>query len=128
MCDEGSSLLNGWKVGASEQAGFGEKATKAAVPNPPTTMLVQTAGIAQRGIPITEFGECSAGKVRQGTDGLLHITPPHLGRFTDLPCPRVLWNETARVGGLNGTDRFRFVRATLHATEESGWPQSAGQA
>jgi hypothetical protein len=80
---------------------FGEEATKAAVRNPQSTMAVQMVGIAQHDILIAEFGESSAGKVRQGSDGLLHITPPHLGCFTDLPLP-----------GSCGAKRLRLVPGT----------------
>jgi hypothetical protein len=37
-----------------------------------------------------------------------------------LPSPGVLWSEMARDGVQNVADRFRFVRATLQATEGSG--------
>ena len=68
-------------------SGFGQEATKAAVRNPQSTMAVQMVGIAQRVIPIGEFGKTSACQFRQGADGLWHVALPVHGRFADLPVP-----------------------------------------
>jgi len=82
-------------------SGFGEEATKAAVRNPQSTMAVQMVGIAQRVIPIAEFGKTSAGEVRQGGDGLGHVTLPVHGRFAGLSLP-----------GSCGAKRLRLVPGT----------------
>jgi hypothetical protein len=42
-------------------------------------------GIAQRVMPIAEFGKTLAGQLRQGTDGLRHVTLPVDGRSAGLP-------------------------------------------
>jgi hypothetical protein len=47
---------------------FGDEATKAAVRDPQSTMAGQMVGIAQRVIPMADFGKTSAGQFRQGTD------------------------------------------------------------
>jgi hypothetical protein len=57
-------------VGGSGQAGFGEEATKADVRNPQSTIAVQMVGIAERVIPMADFGKTSAGQFDQGTDAL----------------------------------------------------------
>jgi hypothetical protein len=80
---------------------FGDEATQAVVRNPQYTMAVYMVGIAQRVIPIADFGKTLAGQFRQGTDGLWHITLPVRGRFARLPLP-----------GSCGAKQLRLVRGT----------------
>jgi hypothetical protein len=89
-------------------SGFGEEATKAAVRNPQSTMAVQMVGIAQRVIPIAEFGKTSAGQVRQGTGGLLQVA---LSGSVILP--------TCRSLGSCGAKRLRLVPGTWWVDSDS---------